>query len=338
MVKRKAFWPIYLSVAISYLGVGLVAPLISIVMSRDGANKFVVGLVGTTMFLSFTLAAFPVGWATDRFGSRRVLVAGLLVYGGAILSFAFIQDPFIFFAIRAMEGVGGSAISVATETMISHQSNPNQRAQRMSYYALSVGAGWAIGPVAGTSLFALRPSTPFVACFALSVAAALVVSGYAPAAPSSDHHQKGLLSVFSTALIIPVSAGALYGYMMSSLVTLFPLYLTERGISEVLMGTVITAVIVGTMISQVPIGKAADKFGQRRVLLVCSLALTVLFTVLPLYGKWWYFGIVGSLIGGAAGTLYPVGLAVIGSIVSPERLGAATSLFSLAFGIGSLIG
>jgi MFS family permease len=39
-----------------------------------------------------------------------------------------------------------------------------------------------------------------------------------------------------------------------------------------------------------------------------------------------------------AGSFYPLGLAMIGGLVKSERMGAATSLFSLAFGIGSLVG
>ena len=66
--QSRAFWAIYISVAISYLGVGLVAPLIAIVLSEHDANPFVIGLVGTTMF-----AAFTVGVVSDRVdnGPRR---------------------------------------------------------------------------------------------------------------------------------------------------------------------------------------------------------------------------------------------------------------------------
>ena len=61
MSNKRAFGAIYLSVAISYLGVGLVAPLIAIVLSEHGATSFIVGLVGTTTFASFTLSSFPIG-------------------------------------------------------------------------------------------------------------------------------------------------------------------------------------------------------------------------------------------------------------------------------------
>ena len=141
MSDSKAFSAIYLSIALSYLGVGLVAPLIPILLSSQGENSLLVGLIGTTMFAAFTVASFPVGAATDKIGAKPVLVAGLVVYGIAILLFAFIKMTWLFFAVRALEGVGAAGISVATETMINRLSQPHERAKRMSYYALAVGVG-----------------------------------------------------------------------------------------------------------------------------------------------------------------------------------------------------
>jgi MFS family permease len=336
--RRRAFGSIYISIAISYLGVGLVAPLISLVLYQHGANSFEVGLVGTTMFTVFTLSSFPIGALIDRIGSRPVLIGGLIVYGASILLFALIRVTWLFFIVRGIEGLGGAAISVATETMINQLSGPDERAQRMSYYGLAVGIGWALGPVVGTSLFGVYPWLPFVACYVFSNIAALLVAGFVPATVSRKHYHTGILSGLSKRILIPLSAGSLYGYLMSSTITLFPLYLEKRGLPEVLMGTIITSVIAGTIVSQVPIGRAADRLGKRRVLLLCSLVVTGLFMVFPLRIEWWYFVSLGALLGGAAGSLYPIGLAMIGELVEHQRLGAATALFSLAFGTGSLIG
>ena len=336
--RRNAFASIYVSVALSYLGVGLVAPLISIVLFKHGIDSFQVGLVGTTTFAAFTIASFPVGTATDRFGTKPILIGGLIVYGVAILLFAFIQDIWLFFVMRFIEGVGGAAISVATETALSQLSNPDERARRMSYYGVSVGTGWALGPLAGAAMFKVDNWLPFVSCCGFSLVAAGLVAGFVPQTKPTNHKHDGILSGFSSKLLVPVSAGTLYGYMMSSLVTLFPLYLKKKGIDEVIMGTIITSVIIGTIVSQVPVGHIADRFGKRRVLFVCGLLLVGLFGVFPLHSSWWYFVTLGTLLGGVAGSLYPIGLAMIGGLVSKERLGAANSLFSLAFGTGSLIG
>jgi MFS family permease len=336
--QRASLWSIYVSVGISYLGVGLVAPLISLVLYQHGADSFLVGLVGTAMFAAFTISAFPIGTAADRIGTKPVLISGLFVYGVAILMLAFIRATWLFFLIRVVEGIGGAAISVATETMINQLSPPDQRSQRMGYYAISVAAGWALGPLVGTSLFEVHPEVPFIAGFVFSAVAAVMVISYAPTSKSPEHSARGVFSVISRKMAAPISAGCLYGYLMSSLVTLFPLYLKIRGVKDVLMGTIITSVVIGTIFSQLPIGRAADRFGKKIVLLSSGLSLTALFIALPQDPVWWYFGLIGILIGAAAGSLYPLGLAMIGEIMKGKRLGAATSLFSLAFGVGSLIG
>lgn len=338
MSDSKAFSAIYLSIGLSYLGVGLVAPLIPILLAGHGENSFMVGLIGSTMFTAFTLASFPVGAATDRIGPKPMLVGGLIVYGTAILLFAFIKVTWLFFAVRTIEGVGASAISVATETMINRLSKPDERARRMSYYALAIGIGWAAGPLAGALLYRIRPEVPFIGCFVLSALAALLAASLIKKAPSGSHHGEAILSVLSSNIIVPISAGALYGYLMSSLVTLFPLYLKLIKVPETGMAAIITAVIVGTIISQVPIGHAADRFGKRKTLLICTVLLGGVFALMSLHSDWRLFLATGVLCGALAGSLYPLALALIGQIVRKERLGAATSTFSLAFGVGSLIG
>jgi MFS family permease len=337
--QSKAFLAIYTSVFISYLGVGLVAPLIALVLREHNENSFMIGLIGTTMFTTFTLASFPIGAATDRIGPKPVLVGGLIVYGASIALFALNLSTGLFFLARAIEGVGGAAITVSTETMISKLSEPGERARRMSYYALSVGIGWAAGPLAGTLLFKISHAVPFIACFAFSLLAALFAAALIPATASTSHHLGQILGGISKKLVVPMSAGGLYGYSMSSLVTLIPLYLTEElKAKDTEMGTIITAVIVGAIVSQVPLGHAADRFGKRKTLLFCTVVLSIVFALMAFHSDWRLFIATGAIAGAMAGSLYPIGLAMIGGIINKERLGAATSLFSLAFGVGSLLG
>ena len=43
-------------------------------------------------------------------------------------------------------------------------------------------------------------------------------------------------------------------------------------------------------------------------------------------------------MGLVAGALYPVALALIGDLVSPEKIGTANASFSFAYGVGCIIG
>jgi MFS family permease len=341
--QTKAFWTIYISVAISYLGVGLVAPLIAVVLHNHQESNFVIGLIGTTMFAAFALASFPIGWLTDKIGPKPILVYGLIVYGAAIALFATIQVTWLFFVARFVEGVGAAAVSVAVETMINQLSGPNERARRMSYYALAVGIGWAAGPLTGALLFKIHYSVPFVGCFILSMIAAVCVSALVPQTGSDSHHHDNLAGGLSMKMAVPMSAGALYGYMMSSLINLIPVYLIEElklRQDGTEMAFIITAVIVGMLVSQVPIGRAADRYGKRKTLLFCASILAIVFYAMTFVTPqfWWNFLITGAMAGALAGSFYPIGLAIIGGIVKKEKMGAATSLFTLAFAFGSLTG
>ena len=68
------------------------------------------------------------------------------------------------------------------------------------------------------------------------------------------------------------------------------------------------------------------------------LVPSITFALMAGAKDWKWFLPTGVVAGAMAGGLYPLGLAMIGGIVPRERLGAANSLFSLAFGIGSLTG
>ena len=339
--QAKAFWTIYISVAISYLGVGLVAPLIARVLHDHQETNFTIGLIGTTMFAAFALASFPIGWLTDKVGPKPILVYGLIIYGAAIAMFAMIQYTWMFFVARFIEGVGAAAVSVAVETMLNQLSGPKERARRMSYYALSVGLGWAAGPLTGEFLYKIHYSLPFIACFIFSVIAALLVTAIVPSTAPESHHHADLASGLSMKMAVPMSAGALYGYMMSSLVALIPVYLIDiLKVGGTQQALIITSVIVGMLASQVPIGRAADRYGKRKTLLFCASILAVVFYGMAFVtpGYWWSFLIAGAMAGALAGSFYPIGLAIIGGIVKKEKMGAATSLFTLSFAFGSLTG
>jgi UMF2 family putative MFS family transporter len=159
-----------------------------------------------------------------------------------------------------------------------------------------------------------------------------------PQTPAGDHHLKNLFEGMSLDLAVPLMAATLYGYLMSSLVTLFPLYLDQTGFKAVEMGGIVTSVIAGTMLCQVPIGKAADRYGKRRVLFCCAGGLTIIFALMPSNSVWTFFLMAGPIVGALAGSLYPVGLALLAGMARENKFGAMTALFSLSFGIGSLSG
>ena len=99
--------------------------------------------------LVFAGLLFTWGVLGDRLGRKKVLLAGLLLFGLASAASAYAQTPAELIWARALMGVGGAAVLPATLAIISNVFDPRERARAIGTWAGAVGLGVAIGPVVG---------------------------------------------------------------------------------------------------------------------------------------------------------------------------------------------
>jgi DHA2 family multidrug resistance protein-like MFS transporter len=99
--------------------------------------------------LVFAGLLFTYGVLGDRFGRRRALVVGLVVFGVASALSAFSTSPEALIASRALMGVGGAAVMPSTLSIISSVFEPAERPKAIGIWAGSVGVAVAIGPITG---------------------------------------------------------------------------------------------------------------------------------------------------------------------------------------------
>ena len=101
----------------------------------------------TLVFAGLLLLAGTLG---DRYGRRRTLLWGLVVFGAASAAAAFAGgvDPLI--AARAVMGAGAAFIMPATlSLLVSVFTDPRERAMAVGIWAATAGLGVALGPVVG---------------------------------------------------------------------------------------------------------------------------------------------------------------------------------------------
>jgi EmrB/QacA subfamily drug resistance transporter len=99
--------------------------------------------------LVFAGLLFTFGVIGDRIGRKRLLIAGLLVFGlGSLLS-AYSHSAGELIAARAVMGLGGAAVMPQTLSIISNVFEPRERPKAIGIWATAVGVGIAIGPVLG---------------------------------------------------------------------------------------------------------------------------------------------------------------------------------------------
>jgi EmrB/QacA subfamily drug resistance transporter len=101
----------------------------------------------TVVFAGLLLTCGGLG---DRFGRRRALAVGLVVFGLGCLASALVDTAGWLIAMRAVTGVGAALIFPATLSIITNAfSDPTERQKAIAVWAGTAGIGIALGPLTG---------------------------------------------------------------------------------------------------------------------------------------------------------------------------------------------
>ncbi|HEY0682181.1 MAG TPA: MFS transporter [Steroidobacter sp.] len=94
----------------------------------------------------------PIGVAVDRFGAKRMTIAGLLVQGIASAVGAMATDEILLGMTRVVEGVGFLAVIIAAPALIVSVASPADRERAMALWATFMPAGMSSIMLAGAAL------------------------------------------------------------------------------------------------------------------------------------------------------------------------------------------
>ena len=99
--------------------------------------------------LVFAALLFTWGVLGDRYGRKRVLVIGLVIFAIGSAASAFASTPGMLIGFRAIMGIGGAAVLPTTLAIITVVFPPYERGKAIGAWAGAVGAAVALGPVLG---------------------------------------------------------------------------------------------------------------------------------------------------------------------------------------------
>ncbi|HEX6887340.1 MAG TPA: MFS transporter [Candidatus Nanopelagicales bacterium] len=99
--------------------------------------------------LVFAALLFTWGVLGDRYGRRRILMLGLVLFAIASVLSAFAQTPEQLIGARALMGIGGASVLPVTLSIITVIFPPEERGRAIGIWAAAVGGAVALGPLLG---------------------------------------------------------------------------------------------------------------------------------------------------------------------------------------------
>ena len=240
------------------------------------------GVLGASFAIVPLVLAVPSGQATDRFGERRVMLAGslLMALSGVVLTVLGASPAGVVLGTVVL-GTGHLLSVVGQQAAVANSAAPGTFDSAFGYYTFAASLGQAIGPaliilVGGSQAI---PDTGTIFIVATATGIALVACTMAVRMPPRPHvsgeteaggmrtlvRLPGLLRALLISCVVLAAVDITLVYL--------PALGADRGLAAGFIGLLLTLRAVASMISRFFLGRLAARIGRRR-LMITTVALS----------------------------------------------------------------
>ena len=280
--ERRSSFSLALIFALRMLGLFLVLPVFALEAHKypGGDDPALVGLAMGVYGLTQALFQLPLGMASDRFGRKKVIVLGLLVFAAGSLVAGMAGNLHTLLLGRALQGAG--AVSAAVTALLADQTRDEVRTKAMALVGASIGLMFALALVLSPLLVVhIGLSGLFLMTCGLALGGIAVVLWVVPPEPLQHRGgvRGGLREVFRHADLVRLNAGVfvLHTVQMSMWVAV-PAMLVAAGLPKdahwqvYLPAVLLSFVLMGGLF-------ALERRGYLRGALLGSIALVALVQI-----------------------------------------------------------
>ncbi|MFJ5642160.1 MFS transporter [Streptomyces sp. NPDC093223] len=192
--QPKAVWAVAFACVISFMGIGLVDPILPALATSLHASPSQVSLLFSSYLIVTAVAMLIVGWVSSRIGAKRTLVAGLaiIVVFAALAGTSGSINGIVGF--RAGWGLG-NALFIATSLAVIVASASGGFGGAIILYETALGLGIAVGPLLGGELGAISWRGPFFGVAVLMAIALVATLAFVPSLPTPERRTSPLAPI-----------------------------------------------------------------------------------------------------------------------------------------------
>ncbi len=285
--ERRSSASLAMIFAFRMLGLFLVLPVFALEARKypGGDDPALVGLAMGIYGLTQGFLQIPFGVASDRFGRKRVMVIGLVIFAAGSILAALAPTMAWLVAGRALQGAG--AISAAVTALLADQTRDVVRTKAMAMVGASIGLMFAISLVLSPLLNAvLGLSGIFVLTAVLAVSGIAVVLWWVPPEPAK--HAEELPAKLGASMVAVLRLPALlrlnFGVFMLHAVQLamwvaLPAMLVQAGLPKDHHWWVYLPAVLGSFFVMGATLFPLEKRGYLRAVFLTSIGLIALVQV-----------------------------------------------------------
>ena len=173
-MKKSPLASILSIVFIDLIGFGMIIPILPLYAQRFQASEWQIGiLLASYSFMQF-LASPVLGWFSDRYGRKPVLLCSLIGSATGYILMANAASLAVLFLARILAGVAGASVGTAS-AYIADITPPENRSKRMGLIGAAFGIGFVLGPAIGGILSQWSVIAPFWFAAVLSILNAVLM-------------------------------------------------------------------------------------------------------------------------------------------------------------------
>jgi MFS family permease len=344
-LPSKPLLVLLLLVFFKQIGNGMVWSVIAVYGQSMGASAAVIGLMISAYGGARLVVNMPAGYASEKFGRRRMMSLGCVVTALASFSVFLTSEIGAFFVCLLLMGLASSVLITSALAAVADLGTPGQRLHDMSLYQGANVIGTSLGPALGGLTAGLWGyGTPFLAngLIALFGVVAFALMPWPEAVPGAERLRTTptqLRALAKQGLGVGLMCFSIFYVRTASNWILMPLIAqTKFQMTLATIGLVLTSGAIANLCVLFFTARLALRFGRVRMIVLSSVLTLIACAVLAFGNHPDFIWLSAILFGAGGGIATPTLTAYVADVAPADQRGPAMGLLRTMQDLALILG